>query len=185
MECKSRKEDHFQNIYEVYSDDIFRLCMHYTKNYDVSQEITQNVFFKLYLHMDHVSLDSIRPWLVRTAKNMVYNHSRDSRYEMLGEVIELMLDKVDPEASLEEKYVRNEQRREAGELCHSILGRLYVEHQGWYEALILVYCLEKTQLEAANELGITLEVLHSRLYRAKQWIRKNYERKYRETVNWR
>lgn len=184
MEYRARKEERFKSIYEAYSDDIFKLSMYYTKDYEASQEIMQNVFFKFYLHMDNVKLDCIRSWLIRTARNMVYNHSRDSQYEMFGEVIEVLVEKDDAEISLEEKYIRGERRKEVSELCQSILGRLYVEHRGWYEALILVYCLEKPQSEAADELGITLEVLHSRLYRAKQWIRKNYEKKYREASNW-
>lgn len=184
MEYRSRKEERFKSIYEAYSDDVFKISMYYTKDYEVSQEIAQNVFFKLYQHMDHVELDRIQPWLVRTTRNMVYNHSRDSRYEMLGEVIEVVMEKEGTEISLEEKYIRNERRKEVCALGKSILGRLYVEHRGWYEALTLVYCLEKSQSDAADELGITLEVLHSRLYRAKQWIRKNYEKKYREASNW-
>ena len=35
-----------------------------------------------------------------------------------------------------------------------------------------VYLLEKPQKEVAREMGISLEVLHSMLYRAKKWIRK-------------
>ena len=32
--------------------------------------------------------------------------------------------------------------------------------------------------EVAEKMGVKLEVLHSMLYRAKQWIKKNYEEQF-------
>ena len=48
-------------------------------------------------------------------------------------------------------------------------------NERWYEAVTLTYCLEKSQREVAEIMGVSVEVLHSMLYRAKKWIRKNYE----------
>ena len=39
--------------------------------------------------------------------------------------------------------------------------------------------MKSQQKDVAREMGISLEVLHSMLYRAKKWIRKNYEKRYR------
>lgn len=50
--------------------------------------------------------------------------------------------------------------------------------------MMQLYCFGKSQQEAADQLGIAVEVLNSRLYRARQWIRKNYEKEYEEVVNW-
>ena len=40
------------------------------------------------------------------------------------------------------------------------------------------------EIAAKVQIGIAVEVLNSRLYRARQWIRKNYENEYREVVSW-
>lgn len=61
---------------------------------------------------------------------------------------------------------------------------IYKEHRIWYDAVMQVYCFGKSQQEAADQLGIAVEVLNSRLYRARQWIRKNYEKEYEEVVSW-
>lgn len=183
MGRKISKQERFESIYEIYKNDIFRISMHYTKDYMVSQEITQNVFMQLYLHMDRVNPESIRAWLTCTAKNLIYNYTRDSKYEILSEKFEDLLEQTGKGGSIEEYCMEMERTSEVNTLCRSILGRLYQEHKIWYEVLVLVYGLEKPQADVADELGITLDVLHSRLYRAKQWIRKNYEKEYREVVN--
>ena len=76
---------------------------------------------------------------------------------------------------MEEYYLRTEQKRRAEELEDSIFECLYKDHRIWYDAVTQVYCFGKSQQEAAEQLGIAVEVLNSRLYRARQWIRKNYE----------
>ena len=40
----------------------------------------------------------------------------------------------------------------------------------------------KKQEQLAKEEGVNVEVIHSRLYRAKQWIRKNYQAEYDEYI---
>lgn len=70
-------------------------------------------------------------------------------------------------------------RTKRKELADEIYLRLFEENKRWYDAIMAVYLLEKPQKEVAREMGISLEVLHSMLYRAKKWIRKNYEKKYR------
>ena len=42
----------------------------------------------------------------------------------------------------------------------------------------MVYVLGKPQKEVAKEMEITLGVLESILYRAKEWIKKNYSERY-------
>ena len=59
-----------------------------------------------------------------------------------------------------------------------IFGELYRMNERWYDAITITYLLEKPQKEVAEELGVSLEILHSMLYRAKRWIRKKYREEY-------
>ena len=184
MEYKSRKEERFDSIYRACAKDIYKISMHYTKDEDAAQEITQQAFYKLYIHFDNVNPEKARAWLVQTVKHLAFNRTRDSKGKVLGEVIDFATGSESVSPNIEDQYIREEQQKVERELVESIFGRLHEEHPTWYEALTLVYCLEKPQLEVADELDISIEVLHSRLYRAKQWIRKNYGDKYKEVVNW-
>lgn len=61
----------FIRIFKQYKNDIFRLAYSYTKNISDSEDITQNVFFKLYKHEEILSsLDQdIKRWLVTVTIN--------------------------------------------------------------------------------------------------------------------
>lgn len=182
MEYKSRKEEKFDSIYQACAKDIYKISMYYAKDEDVAQELTQEAFFKLYVHFDNVNPEKACAWLAQTVKHLAFNRTRDSRSEVAGEEIDFIIDTKEAFPSIEEQFFRGEQMKTERELVESIFDSLHEEHPTWYEALTLVYCLEKPQLEVAEELGISLEVLHSRLYRAKQWIRKHYEDRYSEVA---
>ena len=84
--------------------------------------------------------------------------------------------------SAENLYVRNEQERRMQAFLAQILEEIAIENESWYDILNLIYCLGKTHEEAAAELGITMQVLYSKFYRAKRWIRKNYEKEFDEIM---
>lgn len=187
MKAKLANDEKFESIYRAYVDSVFRVSMYYAKDKEAAQEITQTTFFKLYTHWKNVDLEYVEPWLVTTARNLSYNYTRDSKHDILDEVLEVILetkDILEHVESTENYYMRESQKEFAKKLNDRIFDRLYREHRQWYDAVTLVYCFGKKQQEVADELGITIEVLHSRLYRAKQWIRKNYGKKYEEIANW-
>lgn len=187
MEEKSTNDKKFDSIYRAYVDSVFRIAMHYAKNDEVAQEVTQRVFFQLYTHFEDVDLTRVKSWLITTTRNMLFNYNRVSKHEMLDEVLEFIMESKEliyTMSSAEEIYMRRKQKKLAKDLSDTIFERLYKEHRMWYDTITLVYCLNKSQQEVADELGITIDVLHSRLYRAKQWIRKNYGEQYEEVVSW-
>ena len=187
MELRSTKDKKFDSIYRAYKDSIFKVAMHYTKCEDLANDITQKTFFQLYTYFESVDLDSLYPWLITTARNLTFNYNRSTKHEILGDVFEIIKKTKDSVCyinNMEEYYLSAQRKRRAEQLEHKIFERLYKEHRIWYDAVTQVYCFGKSQQEAADQLGIAVEVLNSRLYRARQWIRKNYEKEYREVVNW-
>ena len=83
-----------------------------------------------------------------------------------------------PITSLEDDFFTKLKDKEYHELAETIFSRLYEENPRWHEALTITYLLEKPQKEVAEIMGVSLSVLHSMLYRAKQWIKKNYEEEF-------
>ena len=63
--------DKFLDLFQKYKDDIYRLVFSYTKNISDSEDITQNVFIKLYKHGNILYLNEleIKKWLIRVAIN--------------------------------------------------------------------------------------------------------------------
>ncbi len=184
MQSDHEKREKFERIYYEHKDAVYRAAMSCANDYDVAQEITQTAFFKLYLGIEKVREETARALLVCIVKNVYRNRIRDTKPEVSGELLDVLDESGVATMAMEEAYVAKEDKERKECLCHSIVGRLREEHPTWCEALIEVYYRERPQAQVAEELGITLEVLHSRLYRARQWIRKNYQTEYDNIKGW-
>lgn len=178
MEHQMNKEEKFESIYRTYETDVFRLSMYFTKNEQAARDIVQKVFFEFYLHLDNINLEHARGYLFRSARNMAYNLTRDNKHRAQDEELEILDEIKRTSISVEDAYVQKEQKARTKELYESIMERMREKNPSWYEALHLVYCMEMPQDEVAEELGISKEVLYSRLHRAKKWIQKNYKEEY-------
>ena len=126
-------------------------------------------------HIDQVEVEQAHGYLVRAARNVCFNYVRDNRCETLNEETAAIV-------SVEDIFFRNEQKKQNVLFTKYILERLKAENEDWYTAINLLYCLGKPHEVVADEMGISRDALYSLVYRAKKWIRKNYEEKYEEIV---
>ena len=64
-------DDNFIRIFNLYKNDVYRLVYSYTKNVFDSNDITQNVFIKLYKHSEILEGNdlNIKKWLIKVASN--------------------------------------------------------------------------------------------------------------------
>lgn len=180
MQYKTTKEEKFDDIYRTYQNDVYKISLYYTKDEYIAQDISQKVFFQFYLHFENVNMGSVRAYLLRAARNLSYNWLRDTKRELQGEDLENISEENAALHSVEDGYIREEQKRSHQEFLTSVMESLREENESWYNILHLIYGLEKDGDEAAEELGITREALYSKLYRAKRWIRKKFEKEYQE-----
>ena len=63
-------------------------------------------------------------------------------------------------------------------LSETILSRLYEENKKWYEVMVLTCYLGKQNIQVAKELGVSKDVINSRMYRARKWIRQTFREEY-------
>ena len=61
----------FIRVFDLYKNDIYRLVYSYTKNKSDSDDITQNIFIKLYNHNEILRRqdEDIKKWLIKVAIN--------------------------------------------------------------------------------------------------------------------
>lgn len=79
----------FDKVYEENMSTVYRTALYYSENKHVAEEITQEVFLKLYISKENVNVEAVNAWLVTTAKNMVRNHKRDYWHEVpKGDIFE-------------------------------------------------------------------------------------------------
>ncbi len=177
MQSRKSKEDKFEEIYRTYQHDVYKISVYYTKDEHIAQDIAQKAFYKLYLHFDNVNLDSVRAYLLRTARNLSYNWLRDSKQEQ-GDYVDNIPEESAILHSTEDAYLLDEKQKEREVFAGEILQKVSEENESWYEILNLIYCLDKSHDDVARELGMSRDVLYNKLYRAKRWLRKYYGEAY-------
>lgn len=177
---QAEKRAKFEVIYRENQHDMYKVALYYTQHEQAAAEITQKAFYNLYLHLEDVDLKTMRAYMGRTIRNMTYNWTRDNKIAKEGNIEDYYEDLMIE--SLEEIIVRKEEKQIAYDLASDILSALYAKNQRWYEAVLLVYYLEVSQEQVAKDQGVEKDVISSRLYRAKQWIRQNYKAQYEEAM---
>lgn len=177
---QEEKRARFEVVFQSMQHDMYKVALYYTQHEQAAVEITQKAFYNLYLHFENVEPNSMRAYMSRCIRNLTYNWTRDNKIAKMGNIEdyyeELMIE------SLEEIAIRKEEKRIAYDLASSILSGLYAKNKRWYETIILVYYLEIPQEQVAKEEGVEKDVISSRLYRAKKWIRQNYREQYEELM---
>lgn len=180
MGAEAKDKAAFAAIYKENFEIVYRVAMKYSENHHAAEEIAQNVFLKLYLNIEHINVDAARAWLIMTAKNMALNLKRDRAKEYLVEEFNEEGERIlaDMDTDPEEVFLRMVKEQGLVELKEDIFAALYAKNSRWYDAITISYVLEKPQKEVADNMGVSLKVLHSMLYRARQWIADNYREKY-------
>lgn len=184
MKYESTKEELFDSIYRSYADDVYRACCHLTPDNDLAQEMAQQAFVNFYERMDTLEVECAKAYLIRSARNLLYNYYRTANREWKPDEDEEESQAIEPTTeSVEDQYFDEMKRTMVGELTTEILGDLKEHHYIWYEVIHMIFFMDMTHEEVAEKLGITKEVLYSRLHRAKFWIRKNYENDFKKITD--
>lgn len=183
MRFKLTKEENLNRIYCAYTKDVYRACLYLTKDEGLAQEMVQQTFLNFYETEVEVKPECERAYLIRTARNLTYNYFRRTKFEVYqkGDDETFLMERATE--SLEDEYFERDLRESKQELSEEILEAVKEHNEEWYDILYSIFYLEKSHDDIAEELGLTKDVLYSRLYRAKHWIRKNYEKKFHEVEN--
>lgn len=178
MGVNSDDNDRYTELYYANVNAVYKTALYYSGNQHTAEEIVQEVFYKLYINRKNINMDAVNSWLLTTAKRMALNYKRDYGREVPSEEIYENTKNEMYIESPEEDSIIKLYHSECQELLDRILDELYCVNARWYDAVAITYLLEKPQKEVAECMGVSLEVLHSMLYRAKKWIQKNYKEEY-------
>lgn len=101
---EKKYKQNFKSAYEEYYDTIFRRISYLTGDIHAAEDLTQEVFMKLY-NLPPVH-DNIAAWLNKVSTNISYNYMRDKKiHEGKNEIIyEKEIDNV---VSIEEVAINN------------------------------------------------------------------------------
>ncbi len=180
MQYNKINSEKFNEIYKTFHNDVYKLSLYYTKDTYAAEDVVQKVFYQFYIHSSNVDEDRVRAYLLHSARNMSFNWLRDKKKEVTGEYLDVLEEEEVPYHSAEDEYIRDERSRERSLFVNDMLECLRKENESWYQVVNLILCLDKPHDEVAKELGMTRDVLYSKLYRAKKWLRKNFEKEFKD-----
>jgi len=162
--------EYFNILYDRYYPFIYGQCMLYFKNPQDAEDVTQEIFFKLYKKLDTFAFKSrFFTWLYRLVHNHCINHQRGTKHRRLENK------SINPENLSDYFFSYNYETNGANDYKLARLKRailvLPVEDQ---QILVLKYCGGETIKELAERYGYGESALKMKLKRIKAKLLKHY-----------
>ncbi len=163
----------FREMYRTYSPYFYRRFLRWTNDEDAARDSLQQFFLQSLQHLSRYQGNGLlHAWLNRIATNLMRDRFR--RQQTWRSFVERFWPEGgDSEATGEALHEQIFLREELRQLVHEVLGRL-----GADKRMVVLLCdLEGRKIEeAAEELGISVGTVASRLHRARQELRERLVR---------
>jgi RNA polymerase sigma-70 factor (ECF subfamily) len=148
--------ERFAQAYEEYSDAIFRHCYFHTFKREEAKEIMQEAFMRTWEYIaSGKEVEQVRPFLYRTATNLIINGSKKKRETSLDELQEAGFDPGAPD----DKHTRDfvEEKR--------VMEVLQKIEEPYRQAVMLRYIEDLSPAEIAEIIGESPNVVSVRVHR--------------------
>jgi RNA polymerase sigma-70 factor (ECF subfamily) len=171
--CQQRgtKDDRpFQELFRRYQSVVWRVCYSYMRNRQDAEDLTQDVFFKVYRSLPQFEgRSSFKTWLYRVAINTCQNEirRRGRRPQEAETEIETIAEIMPSGQSVEKAY----QNKYQGELLAEALASLEL---GISEILYMKDMEERPYNEIADTLDIGVSAAKMRVQRARLALQAQY-----------
>ncbi|TDQ18858.1 RNA polymerase sigma-70 factor (ECF subfamily) [Algoriphagus boseongensis] len=101
---KSQKEIQFEKIYQDHKDKVFRLCLGFMRDPDLTKDLFQEILIKIWRNLDSFKGESeISTWIYRIAYNTALTFSaKEKKKEEKNSEIPDHLDFAEPENKISE-----------------------------------------------------------------------------------
>jgi RNA polymerase sigma-70 factor (ECF subfamily) len=177
--CRAGDEVAWRELVTLHSRKVFGLAYRFTGRVDEAEDLTQEVFVKVYRTLDRYreSEGSFSAWLMAVARNHAIDHYRRRKEEMLRRADDPQL--LEHMAASVEHPIAGLERQERARLVHRGLRALPPELR-----LPLVLCdLQGLPYdEIATALNLPLGTVKSRINRARLELAKRLLGRRRELV---
>lgn len=160
--------DHaFRLLVEKYRANLFRAIYAVLRDQKEAEDATQEVFIKIYHSLSQYENQGFKTWMTRIAVNHAIDvkRKRDRRHEEIVDVIEYTTPTTQ---SLEAEVISKEQQL----LVREKLGEL---PDNYRDVIYGFYIAEKSYQQMAEEQQVQVKTIETRLYRARQWMKKHWQ----------
>ena len=161
-----KNENAFREFYQLYADKVYSMALVYAKNEQDAQEITQDVFSKIFTKAGKFEGNSsVNTWVYRITVNTSLDHLKKQKrgrlFNLSGENVE--------KADFEHPGILLENKEKANLLFQA----MDILPESQKTAFVLSFMEELPRAEVAQIMEISLKACESLLQRAKENLRKN------------
>ena len=159
----------FVEIIREYKDGLVLFINSFVHNIYVSEEAADEAFLKLYVSKPrYKSGYSFKTWLYTIGRNTALNYLKKAKRVSAKPLEDYYY--ISDETDLEAEYIKGEQNI----ILHQAISSLKKEYA---QVLYLIYFEELTNTEAAQIMGKSQRQLSDLIYRAKNSLRSELERR--------
>jgi len=150
----------FDTIYQEFDARLRSFILGRVSDRDVTEDILQDVYLKIHGNIDSLqSLDKLESWIYQITRHAIIDHYRRSR----------------PEQELPENLTDPQEEPDAvADLAPSVYEMLNTIPEKYRQALTLTEIHGLTQVEMAEQLGLTVSGAKSRVQRAREKLKNAF-----------
>ncbi|CAG9620360.1 RNA polymerase sigma factor [Sutcliffiella rhizosphaerae] len=154
------EEDFYIELMDKYGEELARLSYTYVKDYQIAEDIVQDVFMKLYMNKDKFRGESsYKTYLFRITINCCYDYLRSAAYKK-SKLLTTLTNMFKGAEHTEDLIIKKTENYMVGQ---EILSLPLKDR----EIIILYYYKDLSMVEIADLFNISLNTVKSRLFRAR------------------
>ena len=167
---KINEKDNLIRLVKEYQNLIFSLCLKLTKDYFVAEDLTQDTFLTAYQHLSEFDGKAEKAWLCRIASNKCIDYQRAAERRMIATDNDELPERTSINDNEPLQTILNKEVIEELEHCLELLSNPYKEiaKQHFIEG--------KTAKEISTDTGVGLKTIQTRIYRAKEQLKKSFRK---------
>ncbi|MBS4179453.1 RNA polymerase sigma factor [Lederbergia citrea] len=166
---KSGNDHAFRVLVEKYRNTVFHTVYGVLRNEKDAEDAAQEVFIKIYTSLPQYEKQGFKTWITRIAVNHAIDIKRKQVRRQEDQRVEYEeTDHSPPADSVELLVIKREKQ-------FLIRKRLEEMPDNYREVVEGFYILEKSYQELAEEQNVQVKTIETKLYRARQWMKKHWK----------
>ena len=178
----------WEEIVQNYNRRIYNICYRFAGSADDAQDLTQEVFIKLYRTISSydTSKGAFATWVTTITRNLLVDHFRKSKQDRMTDSLDTapsdhedaqpLSDRIEDKSAPPDARVRSQ---EVGDTVHAALAKLSPELR---EAVILRDLQDMDYREIATTLKVPEGTVKSRINRGRAELARLLQRTYRQVM---
>jgi RNA polymerase sigma-70 factor (ECF subfamily) len=170
----------FEEIYEEYSERVLNLAYRFTADEELSRDLTQDIFIKIYENLDRFEQRSnIYTWIHRIAVNHILNTlKRKNRYKWLN-VLDIKITDIFHQKIAEQGFISRtvsaDKKLEESQRTEIIWNAVQSLPSKLRIPFVLFNWERMSYKEIAKLMELSMSAVESRIHRAKKQLIKKLE----------